>query len=149
MSPIEDANREFLEAQKKADAQLQEVVRIHRLVSLYPDLEKVYGRYKNAWYCSKTVNAQATHFSYGFSCSCCPDPSLQVFFYVKTPHGDVHSNPPRFWAGTQDSERFAYITIGWEDKAREAGIPEELIAKVTADFEEKNASYVEEQEDLF
>lgn len=121
---------------KTISVKTAELDKISNLINLFPDLKLEKSRWGKVYYFSKQVNSQVTDFESGFSCGCCPDAALHIFFYTQTQFGPVYSSPTHFYVGEKGLDRFANIELGWEDAMFEANIPKEMIDKVAQSFEE-------------
>jgi len=121
---------EIQQARGEARAKDQEAERLAKLAELYPDLRKHVGRWNKVAYCSASVNSQVTKFDMRHNCGCCNDSPLEIWPYVETPHGKIHSDPPMFFVGERKWGGGDRPYADWDGKLRAAGIPEEVIHRV-------------------
>lgn len=121
---------------KEARERLDEANRIETLAKLYPGLKKFTGRWNKVAYYSACVNSEAVEVDMRHNCGCCDDSPLEVWPYVQTEHGRVYSDPPQFFVGKKHWISGDEPNYGWKDELRKVGLPENLIAKVSAHFRE-------------
>jgi len=121
---------------KEAEEKFDEADRIEALAKLYPGLKKHTGRWNKVAYCSASVNGEAVEADIRHNCGCCNDSPLEVWPYVQTEHGKVYSDPPCFVVGEKHWISGDVSLPGWKDKLRQAGLPENLITRVSAHFRE-------------
>lgn len=126
---------EITKAEKEAASQLAEAERLKKLAEAFPDVRKHVGRWNKVAYCSKSVNPKVERFDMRHNCGCCNDSPLEVWPYLETPHGKVHSDPPMFFVGERDPWSYGdRPSPGWKGKMQEAGIPEVIIGAVSMHF---------------
>lgn len=125
----------------------------HRLGTLaheFPDLEKRVGRWKKVVFSSAAANARATGFDMRHNCGCCADSPLEIWPYAETPHGRVYTKPAEFRVGEREPSFGADKPYeGWEDKMREAGIPESIVSAVAEHFKNEAKKIREEVEEIY
>jgi hypothetical protein len=101
------------------------------LLAAYPDLKRHVDRWDKETFCSRTVNAKVISYDMKRNCGCCADTPVEVWPYLDTSNGRVHSDPPCFRVGNQDPESYTYVArFGWEEGLRSAGIPDEMIGRI-------------------
>lgn len=129
--------KEIEKLEEEANKKLQEAERLRNLLELFPDLERRVGRWDWVAYGSPSVNSKVTDYDWRYNCGCCSDSPLEVWPYLETEYGKVHSIPAYFMIGAKGDEwgnykRMAYS--GWQDSLRKYNIPEELIEKISLLF---------------
>jgi hypothetical protein len=122
-------------AHKESAKKFAEAEALIKLRELYPDLQKRTGRWGKVAYYSKAANADADDFDMRHNCGCCSDSPLEIWPYVKTPHGNVYSDPPCFTVGERvpdylEDEREDRPYPNWDKGMRDAGISEHIITIV-------------------
>lgn len=130
MSSIQE---ELDKLKKEASDKAAEVERLVRLVSTYPDLQKQVGRWNKVAYYSASANSKVTNFDLRHNCGCSDSP-VELWPYLETPNGRVYSSPPCFRVGEKHHLGGDRPYPGWEEKLREAGIPDGIIESVHAHF---------------
>lgn len=118
---------------EEAEKALKEAERIESLESLFPDLKKETGRWGKVVYSSPSVNTEVTDFESRHNCGCCRDSPLEIWPYIDLPGGNrVHSSPAQFFVGERNPYGSGNIANpGWEEPLRAAGIPEEIIKRIS------------------
>jgi hypothetical protein len=141
---------EVTKLRKEASDKLAEADRIAKLQEIFPDLKVHVSRWKTVRFCSPTVNSRATSFEIKHNCGCCNDSPLEVRPYLETKHGRVYSDPPCLRVGEKHWIVGDKPYKGWQNKLREVGIPEEIVAAVQEHFNEgrKLRIQIAEEEDL-
>jgi hypothetical protein len=115
-----------------------EASRLAALLEIYPDLQQATNRWRRVFHCSKSVNAVATDFEMGYSCSCCPDPELYVRVFVDTQHGRVYGVPYQISIGERDG--IDYPADAWDDILRDHGIQAGIIDRLKQHFDNQISS---------
>ena len=121
---------------QQAKDNLDEAARLEALLLEYPNLRKHTARWNKVSYYSKDINPLATEYEGRFNCGCCSDSSREVFPYLDTANGRVYSDPPKFSIGEKNDYGGATPYLGWDQKMRDAGISEVVIAKIQAQFKD-------------
>ncbi len=138
---------EHIEAlRKEAAVKLADAERIARLTTQYPDLRRHVNRWNTVTFCSASVNSTATHYHQHHNCGCCNDSPLEVWPYIQTPDGEIHSDPPCFRIG-EKSGCYDEPYYGWEQQLRTASIPEDIISKIQGYFAECESALAEERDE--
>ena len=148
MTPAEktalESAREELEAarstmQKKAD----ELDRLEKLTTRYPDLSRHTGRWNRVVHCSTLVNEQVDRVYFRYNCGCCSDTPLEAWPYLETEFGDVYSNPACFFVGEQHWISGAQPNEKWEETLREAKISDTAIDRIRDRFDSDRRKRIE------
>lgn len=150
MSDLHAITEQFLEEQKiKEQKRLEELNFLEKLMQeKYPDLERHVNRWNTERFTSMLVNDQVTDFEVLHSCGCCPDAVLNIWPYLEEegPNGKkikIYAKGIPFGVGEKyefwDAEDRCHASeipwAGWENKLREAKIPEEIIERVSELFD--------------
>jgi hypothetical protein len=144
MTVQEEVNRLKDEAMKKA----REAECILELQKRFPDLKQHRNRWNTVRFYSASVNADVEKASIGHNCGCCPDSPLEVWPYIETEFGKVHSDPPVFTVGEGSWGGGDVAYDDWESKMKEAGIHEGVIQMVRNHFQEYGYDpYADDDED--
>jgi len=125
------AQERLAELDKEIAARRDESARLKALEALFPDIKVHTNRWDRQKFISASVNHQVTDYDSGRNCGCCPDSPVEIWPYLKTPHGKVYSDPPVFWAARGREYGDGYIPEpGFESSLRTAGLPESMIQKL-------------------
>lgn len=117
---------------KEAAEKLAEADKIKKLLAAFPDLRRQVNRWEKVSYSSASVNPKVTDYESRHNCGCCSDSPLEIFPYLDTEWGRVYSNPACFTVGEQDPYGGGDKPYpGWDEKMRQAGIPQPIIERVS------------------
>jgi hypothetical protein len=109
----------------------QELDRLKRLRSEFPDLRVETDRWKKTRFKAKSANNRVTDIEFARTCGCCPDPGILARPYLETTLGRVYSNPFHIEIGEgRVSSGFVTEHANWEERFRKHGIPEALIQRM-------------------
>jgi len=137
--------------QKEAIEKQEEVERLKRMHTAFPNLKKHINRWKTVRYCSDTVNTRADKCEIRYNCGCCSDSPLEVWPYVDTEFGQVFTDPPVFQVGEKHWIAGDRPNEGWKQLLRDEGIQETIIELVADRFkrgvEERKALAEDDYED--
>lgn len=120
--------------QQEADEKQQTLDKLRQLHERYPDLKRDVDRWKNVRYYSPSVNAQVDRFDIRHNCGCCQDSPLEIRPYLETDLGRVYSSPPCFKVGEKHWMGGDKPYPNWQQKFRDAGIPEPIVGAVSQHF---------------
>lgn len=129
-------------AREEAKKQETEASRLANLAEAYPDLKKHTGRWSKIAYYSKSVNDKVTRFDIRHNCGCCNDSPLEIWPYLETPHGNVYSDPPCFQVGERHWMGGDRPYAGWQQKMKNAGIPEIIIGAIGVHFKQSRENRI-------
>jgi len=104
--------------------------RVSRLRSEFSDLRVETDRWKTTRYKAKSANTRVAHIEFRRTCGCCSDAGILAMPYMETALGRIYSDPHRMEIGEGRSYDWVREFPGWEERYREAGIPEEIVAKI-------------------
>lgn len=120
-----------LETLKKDRSSAEDTLtKVTRLGSEFPDLRVETDRWKATRYKARSANTRVTNIEFRRTCGCCSDAGILAMPYMETTLGRVYSDPHRMEIGEGRSYDWVREFHGWEAKYREAGIPEEIVAKI-------------------
>lgn len=125
---------EIARLRNEQDKLRTETERLERLHVAFPDLQKHVGRWDRVAYYSKSVNGLVDRFDLRHNCGCCRDSPLELWPYLETPDGNVHSDPPQFRIGEKHRIAGDRPAHGWKDELKKAGLPEIIIGAVEMRF---------------
>jgi hypothetical protein len=136
---IEEAQKQITADIEKLNAEvaqkIAEAEKLTKMQAVFPDLRRTTGRWNKVAYASKSINAKVTDFESRHNCGCCNDSPLEIWPYAMTEHGKVYSDPAEFRVGERNPWRGGDDPYpGWDEKMREAGIPEPIIDRVRGFF---------------
>lgn len=133
---------EIAKAEKEAE-------HLRKIAEAFPDVRKHVNRWKNVFFCSKSVNPKVERFLIKHNCGCCSDSPLEIWPYLETPVGNIFSEPPVFVVGEKDmwagGDR---PNPGWKEPLQAAGIPEDIIGAVSMHFKRCRDSVREHADSL-
>lgn len=121
--------------------------KVTRLRSEFPDLRVETDRWKATRYKARSSNTRVTHIEFRRTCGCCSDAGILAMPYMETTLGRVYSDPHRMEIGEGRSYDWVREFPGWEAKYREAGIPEEIVAKIRSYLDAELASANDDDDD--
>lgn len=136
---MSDLEKWLIKQQETIDEMTREIKAIKKLQEKYPDLSCSIDRWDNLRLTSSEVNNKATHVDFRHSCGCCDDAPLLAMPYVVEAGGrQVFSNPERFFVGEKNPYHYGRDKeeIGWEKELLNAQIPQTIIDKIRAYFDE-------------
>lgn len=106
------------------------LTKVEKLRSEFSDLRVETDRWKATRYKARSANSRVTHIEFRRTCGCCSDAGILAMPYMETVLGRVYSDPHRMEIGEGRSYSWVREFHGWETKYREAGISEEIVAKI-------------------
>ena len=132
-------NKDSIAAQIQREQ--NELNKLSKALAEFPDLKKHTNRWQHVRYASAKANEQVTDVDIAHNCGCCEDSPLEVWPYLMFNGLKIYSEPECFTVG----EKIPFYSgsgerpyDGWQDKMREAKIPEAVIAKVQDYFNENS-----------
>ncbi len=130
---VSEIRKEAAAQSAQASATLAEAERVRALGERFPDLRVEHGRWGKKVFASPAANVIADDFETRHNCGCCRDSPLELWPFVRTELGPVHSSPSRFMIGEMSDDGDVPYG-GWESDLRSHGIPEALIARAASLF---------------
>jgi len=127
MASIEDVVKSL---ENDAQDKSKEIKRLLALKEMFPDLKQQTGRWGKVTYSSAQVNSRVTDAETRFNCGCCNDSPFEVWPYMETELGRVHSYPAKFTIGERDYGYNVRLYFDWEDELRKHNIPDSLIERI-------------------
>jgi hypothetical protein len=135
---------EIKDIEEEIARKIQLVNELKAMKTIYPDLERVKGRWDKIAFCSASVNNKVTNYETRYNCGCCSDSPLEVWLYAEIEgNKKIYSNPPFFFVGKRNNWGSNDPIPGWSDTLRKANIAESMIKTIGGfvimdDKEEKN-----------
>lgn len=128
-------DKEIEQLRKEAESKQCEAERLAALRERYPDLRKYVGRWNKVVYCSASVNSMVDQYEHRYNCGCCSDSPLELWPYLETDLGRVHSDPPMFYIGERDYDYGPpHPESGWEERCAAKGISAAIIERIRGLF---------------
>jgi len=133
--------KERLEGLKKEFCELETSLK------LFPDLEEHRDRWETIRLCTPSINKLTDDVEIRHSCGCCADASLQAWPFKLIQGTYIYSKPTCFFIGQQNDYGYGEIPDpNWQDKLKEADIPQMVIDKIQA-YLDNNPPIYDEDED--
>ena len=132
------------------EAKQKELNSMRKISELFPDIKEHRNRWGTIRLTTKDANSKTNQAQICHSCGCCEDAPLQAWPYLEVDGIKVFSDPPYFTVGEKIPY---YYGMGerpydeWEQKLRDANIPESIISIVQDYFNENKPKHVEYVDD--
>ena len=114
---------------------------------LFPDIEEHRDRWETIRLCTPSINKLTDDVEIRHSCGCCADASLQAWPFKLIQGTYIYSKPTCFFIGQQNDYGYGEIPDpNWQDKLKEADIPQMVIDKIQAYLDNNPPIYEEDEE---
>ena len=140
---MSDISAKILLLRKEAQQKLEEAHKLELVLDKFPDLRSYEGRWKKEVVYSEGANTKVTKYDSRHNCGCCEDSPLEIWPYMEYEGTRIYSDPPCFVVGEKESWTRDRPYEGWQDKLKEANIPNTIISTIEYHFT-KNEEEIED-----